>query len=117
MAQVNGFHHHATIDDLPGDLSARIRAARRDRGMTQQEVAHKVGITVRSISGWERGKAIPHLDTLEALARALGQDPETFVARAQWMAAARRAQRVDRIAPRIQDALSAVTQRLRAGSR
>jgi transcriptional regulator with XRE-family HTH domain len=114
MAHANGFHQAATIDDLPAELSARIRAARRHRGLTQQEVAHKVGITVRSISGWERGKAIPHLDTLEALARALGQDPDKFIVPAQWMAAARRARRVDRIAPRIHDGLSAVIQRLRA---
>ena len=113
MAHANGFHQDAAIDGLLTDLSARIRAARRHLGWTQQEVAHKVGITVRSISGWERGKSIPHLDTLEALARALGQDPGQFVARAQWMSAQRRARRVGEVAPRIQDALSKVTDRLR----
>jgi transcriptional regulator with XRE-family HTH domain len=72
------------------DLSEGIRAARRRLGLTQQEVAHKVGSTVRSVSGWERGKAIPHLETLEALVRALGQESERFVAVAQWIAAHRR---------------------------
>ena len=115
MSQINGFDQIAAIHDPLTDLSARIRAARRHLGWTQQEVAHKVGITVRSISGWERGKSIPHLDTLEALARALGQDPEHFVTRAQWMGAQRRARRVDEVAPRIQNALDKVTDELRRG--
>ena len=100
---------------LPSDLRARIRAARRDRGWTQQEVAHKVGITVRSVSGWECGKAIPHLETLAALARALGQEPERFIATAQALAAQRRAERVGHVAARIHGALSEMAHQLRVG--
>ena len=94
-------------------LSERIRAARKDLGWTQRQVAHKVGITVRSVSGWERGKAIPHLDTLAVLARALGQEPQNFVAPAQSMTARRRAEKLSPVAPRIEGALSRMIQRIR----
>lgn len=109
-------HHQETIPSgLPTDLRDTIRAARRGRGLTQQEVAHKVGITVRSVSGWECGKAIPHLETLAALARALGQEPDWFTATAQAVTARRRAQRVGHVAARIEGALSEVVRQLRVG--
>jgi transcriptional regulator with XRE-family HTH domain len=83
--------------------------------LTQQEVAHKVGITVRSVSGWECGKAIPHLETLAALARVLGQEPDWFTAAAQAVTDRRRAQRVGHVAARIEGALSEVVRQLRVG--
>jgi transcriptional regulator with XRE-family HTH domain len=98
---------------MPPDLSAFIRAARKDRGWTQRQVALEVGITVRSVSGWERGKAIPHLDTLCALARLLGREPQGLVATAQSMVARRRAQRVGQVAPRIESALRQMVERIR----
>lgn len=116
MAQSHGWHQETATNGLPENLSERIRAARRDLGWTQQQVAHKVGITVRSVSGWERGKTIPHLETLEALARTLGQEPTRFIASAQSMAAQRRAERVEPAALRIRGALSEVVQQLRLGS-
>ena len=92
-----------------------MRAARRNRGLTQQDIADKVGITVRSVSGWECGKAIPHLGTLAALAQVLGQEPERFVGPAQERAARRRAERVARAAARIEGALVEVVRRIRIG--
>jgi transcriptional regulator with XRE-family HTH domain len=115
MAQSDGSSHERATNGAPTDLSQRIRTARRHLGWTQQQVAHKVGITVRSVSGWERGKSIPHIDTLAALARALGQEPERFVATAQSMAATRRAVRVGQVAPRIEGALRQMVQQLRIG--
>ncbi len=115
MAQLDGWNRERGTNGAPTDLSQRIRSARRDLGWTQQQVAHKVGITVRSVSGWERGKSIPHLDTLAALARALGQEPERFLATAQSMAATRRAVRVGQVAPRIEGALRQMIQEIRIG--
>jgi len=102
--------------DWPESLCDFIRTARRDLGWTQQEVAHKVGITVRSVSGWERGKAIPHLGTLEALARVLGQKPERLVETAQSATARRAAERVKPVAGRIEGALNEVARHLRVGA-
>jgi transcriptional regulator with XRE-family HTH domain len=104
---------HDKSSQLCPELSVRIRAARRDRGWTQREVAVKAGITVRSVSGWERGKAIPHVGKLQALARALGQEPDLFTTSAQLMAAQRRAERVVSAAARIAHGLRQVEQRLR----
>lgn len=100
----------------PDSLCDWIRTARRDRGWTQQEVALRVGITVRSVSGWERGKAIPHVGTLEALARVLGQEPRRLVGTAQSAIARRRAERVRPVAGRIEGALNEVARHLRVGA-
>jgi transcriptional regulator with XRE-family HTH domain len=116
MAQSDSPNAERETDGEACELSECIRSARKDLGWTQQQVAYKVGITVRSVSGWERGKAIPHLDTLAALARALGQAPEQFVATAQSMAARRRAERVGQVAPRIEGALRELVQQIRVGS-
>jgi len=113
MGQADDRPHEVKANSPTEALSDRIRAARRDRGWTQQDVALKVGITVRSISGWERGKTIPHLGTLEALARILGQEPDQLVAPAQSVAARRRAVRVAPAAGRIEGALNEMVQHLR----
>ena len=98
-------------------LSDWIRAARRERRLTQQEVASKVGITVRSISGWESGKTVPHMETLAALARVLGQEPQPLTATAQEMTGRRLAAKVERVAPRIEGALNEVVLNLRTEGR
>jgi transcriptional regulator with XRE-family HTH domain len=116
MPRADRWSQESAANGVSPELSARIRAARKGRGWTQQQVALKVGITVRSVSGWERGKAIPHLNTLCALARLLGQEPEHFVATAQSMAARRRAQRLDQVAPRIESALRQMVARMRVDS-
>lgn len=97
----------------PDGLSERIRAARRNLGWTQEQVALKVGITVRSVSGWESGKTVPHVGTLEVLARVLGQEPRRFTASAQVVTAQRRAERVEHVAGRIEGALNEMSRHLR----
>src|SRR6185312_11390030 len=50
-----------------------LRAHRRAAELTQEELAERAGLSVRSISGWERGEgAAPRRDTLALLVRALG---------------------------------------------
>lgn len=48
-----------------------IREAREKAGMTQKEVAEKLGIKSATISEWERGFRTPKIDTLRKLALAL----------------------------------------------
>lgn len=45
---------------------------RRANGYTQQEVADKLGISNRTLSGWERGAALPDILLLPALADLYG---------------------------------------------
>ena len=45
---------------------------RRERGMTQSELAEHIGVTDKAVSRWERGVGFPDINTLEPLAAALG---------------------------------------------
>ena len=56
-------------------LGERIKAARKQRGMTQRELAQKVGISVNSLSRYETGERQPNIETLSKIAEALGVDP------------------------------------------
>ena len=57
-------------DGLP--FSSLLRAARRDAGLTQEELAERAGLSERAISDLERGvNRAPRKDTLDLLASAL----------------------------------------------
>lgn len=49
----------------------RIKIRREELGLTQQELADRVGITTRSLSSIENGRTEPHRSTLELLSDAL----------------------------------------------
>jgi transcriptional regulator with XRE-family HTH domain len=53
-------------------LGERVRDCRHDRGLTQQELADKVDLSVAYVSLIERGGRNPPITTVYALARALG---------------------------------------------
>jgi len=52
-------------------LGKRIKLARVERDMTQVDLAAATKILQKNISRYERGEALPTLDTLEKLAKAL----------------------------------------------
>ncbi len=45
---------------------------RKARGLTQQEVANKLGISNKTLSSWESGRSYPDILTLPALAEIYG---------------------------------------------
>ena len=49
----------------------RIRQRREDLGMTQQELADKLLVTVQAVSQWENGKTQPDSDRIPQLAKLL----------------------------------------------
>ena len=53
-------------------LGAFIARCRRERQMTQAELAKKLQVTDKAVSRWERGVGFPDINTLEPLADALG---------------------------------------------
>lgn len=42
-------------------ISKNLRRFRKERGMTQDELAKKLGVSFQSVSKWEQGKSNPDL--------------------------------------------------------
>ena len=53
-------------------LCENIRALRKERGMTQKELAEKLDISDKTISRWESGVQLPEASLLPAIAESLG---------------------------------------------
>ena len=53
-------------------LAERLGARRRERGLTQGQVAVRLGISRQAVSKWEHGQSAPDLDNLARLADLLG---------------------------------------------
>lgn len=54
-----------------GTMGAFIASVRKERGMTQAELAAKLYVSDKTVSKWERGAGFPDIKTLEPLAAAL----------------------------------------------
>lgn len=50
------------------ELKERLKELRRERGLTQQEVADRIGVNHVTISGYERGVRKPQFKEADALA-------------------------------------------------
>ena len=55
----------------PEDIGARIAQARREAGLTQEELADLVGVSTRSFQGYESGAVVPykHLGKISEIVR------------------------------------------------
>ena len=51
---------------------ATIRQLREARGMTQAELAEKIGVSSKTISKWETAKGLPDISLLQPLSQVLG---------------------------------------------
>lgn len=51
------------------DFSDKILSLRKNRGLTQEQLAEKLNVSRQSVSKWESGQAIPELETIVALCR------------------------------------------------
>lgn len=67
--------------DLPGDMdfAHRLAATRKQRGLTQQALAERVGIHVSQIRRYEAGDSQPTLDALRNLAIAPSVSTDALV--------------------------------------
>jgi transcriptional regulator with XRE-family HTH domain len=54
--------------DLKRHIAIKLRAIRKDRKLTQEELADLIGRSVDAVSNIERGKGLPSLGTLESIA-------------------------------------------------
>lgn len=55
----------------PETLGQRIARIRKERGLTQEELAKRIGIIQRLVSSYERNKLRPHAEMVVRFARAL----------------------------------------------
>lgn len=54
------------------EVARRLAEARRARGITQEELAGRLGVSRQAVSNWERGETSPDTDNLIVLARLYG---------------------------------------------
>lgn len=59
-------------------IGKKIKALRKTRGLTQAELADRLGLERASISNYETGKRAPHLHQLEQISKVLGVSLEYF---------------------------------------
>ncbi len=64
---------------ISGDL---VREARKRAGLTQAELAHRLGTSQSAVARWERGTVHPSLETLRAIVRGCGFDLAFHMSRA-----------------------------------
>ncbi|MCL2514796.1 MAG: helix-turn-helix transcriptional regulator [Microbacteriaceae bacterium] len=61
----------ATTDRTSATFGERLRRVRVERGLTQEDLAHRTDMHASNIGRMERGDSNPSLSTMERLARAL----------------------------------------------
>ena len=59
-------------------LGARLNRLRREAGLTLADVAATLGVSKPTVWAWEKGKARPLPERLDAIAAALGVDPDVL---------------------------------------
>ena len=53
-------------------LCRNIAYARKQSGLTQSDLASRVGVSAQAVSKWERGNSCPDIAILDEIANALG---------------------------------------------
>lgn len=66
-------------DRLRHELGRQIRLARTDRSWTLKELSESSGVSVSQLSSIERGTHLPSIESLLAIAQALGRQPSTWM--------------------------------------
>ena len=61
---------------MGSDIGENIRSLRKERNLTQQELANLAGINVQTVRSYESGKYKPKREAIQNLAKALHVSPE-----------------------------------------
>jgi putative transcriptional regulator len=71
----------AAFDDAEAakDAAAWVRRVRRRAGLSQAEFARRIGISIATVHGWEKGKLVPQ-GAARALLRVIDRVPEAVLA-------------------------------------
>lgn len=60
-------------------VAKNLKRLRKQTGLTQEELAEKLHVTRQAVSSWETAKTQPDIETLTALAEALGTDVNELI--------------------------------------
>lgn len=60
-------------------LSENIKNLRKQKGLTQEELAIRLNVVRQTISKWEKGTSVPDVDLVEKLASILDTDVSTLL--------------------------------------
>ena len=66
-------------EELKSRVGASIARLRRERGMTQAELAERINYSDKAVSKWERAESLPDVLTLISLAEQLDTDLNTLI--------------------------------------
>lgn len=72
---------HAT--DTHFDIGRAIRTTRKERGLSQRDLAERAGVSHGAVGHYEAGRNDPNVQTLVRIARALGVGVGFLVQRAE----------------------------------
>ena len=65
-------------------VGERIRTIRKEKGLTQKQLATETGLSVRSIQDFEYDKIVPKLETLLKISSVLQVSPRKINPSVQW---------------------------------
>lgn len=60
------------------ELSKRIRKARQEAHLSQQELGQAIGVSDKSVSAYEKGRALPSINKLKKIAASTNQSVSFF---------------------------------------
>jgi DNA-binding XRE family transcriptional regulator len=59
------------LESIKANFSANLKRLMRDRGLTGDQLATRLGVSSRSVYEWTRGNGLPKIDRLDDIAVAL----------------------------------------------
>lgn len=60
-------------------VGERIRVARIDAGLTVESLAQALGVSSRTVAGWQSGRSRPSYERLAEIGALLGKPPSFFL--------------------------------------
>lgn len=66
-----------TIPENPSNIGERIRKFRIENGLTQKDIANRIGVRTDSITNWELGRNEPQIQFMPKIQSLLGTEAQT----------------------------------------
>ena len=82
--QNNVYYKQKGCDCMSKSMGAKIKELRETAGMTQTELADKVGVSKSVVSAYEKGIRNPSNKTLQLIANTFGVSLLSFFEKGQW---------------------------------